>query len=204
MLYPDGSEIVTGIRNFYQEKTLQVVETKSMDQKTMCVGSLTVQFEKKETKMGQELGRNIFLDRSFVYIQDTASCTEIIRTVGLYLSQSIQCLFTYGQPPNNQRQHQPLIPLFSLFQAPVLVNTLIPMIIIFKNLISYGILIVQGLFNLDLSVKICGWWWFCRYRPPYYVYFFQLIFSHPFRITKPLRAEACSCRQRDSDGNPYS
>ena len=36
----------------------------------MCVGRLTVWFEKKEAVMGRELGRMISLRGSFVYMQD--------------------------------------------------------------------------------------------------------------------------------------
>ena len=36
----------------------------------MCVGRLTLWFEKKEAVMGRELGRMISLRGSFVYMQD--------------------------------------------------------------------------------------------------------------------------------------
>jgi len=41
----------TGIRNVQEGKTLQVVETKSRDSDTGCVGQLRVWFGKKETVM---------------------------------------------------------------------------------------------------------------------------------------------------------
>ena len=41
----------TGIRNVQEGKTLQVVETKSRDSDTRCIGQLRVWFRKKETAM---------------------------------------------------------------------------------------------------------------------------------------------------------
>jgi len=63
------SETGTGMRNVQEGKTLHVVEPKSRDSETRCVGQLRVWFGKKETVNGVEgRTRKGFCIRDFLCI----------------------------------------------------------------------------------------------------------------------------------------